>query len=307
MDTVPAAAEPPRHGATMTTAPVPTRADSATSEAPSSRPEPRRARGRLLGLVMAQVRAEVSANLRTPEFMVGVVAIPVLLFAMFGIAARDASWPAGTNVGTFLMASFATYGVMSLAIFTFGVDIANERGRGWLRTLRATPMPPSVYFLGKLAMALLYALAIIATVFGVGVVGAGVRLDPGEWAAMVALLLAGTVAFSTFGFALAYLARPRAATAIGNLIFLPLGFLSGLFRPLTELPDVLADIAPYLPTHHFGRLVWAQIAPESDVVFATAGPEIPLAVSAAWLVGSFVVFGALALLGYRADRADRNG
>lgn len=76
---------------------------------------------------------------------------------------------------------------------------------------------------------------------------------PGRLAATVGVLLLGTVVFSPMGAAIAYWARPRAASTIVNLVFLPLSFLSGFFFPPSQLPDVLQGVAPWLPTFHFGQ------------------------------------------------------
>ena len=258
--------------------------------------------GPAVGLLATQIAAELRGNLRVPEFLIGVVAIPVILYAMFGLPEAGQILPGGTDVGGLLFASMASYGVVSLAIFTFGVDIAQERGRGWLRRLRATPLSMWVYFAAKCAMALVFSVAIVAVILAVAVLVGGVAFDVGRLARTCLMLVAGGVAFSTLGFSLAYWARPRAATAIGNLVFLPLSFASGFFFPLERLPEVVQDLAPYLPTYHFGQLVWNQLAPAVDVVAFGAPAPGSMAVHAAWVAGSFVFFAAVAVVGYRRDR-----
>lgn len=269
------------------------------SAVPTRRGSPRAA----LRILVAQVTAEVRANLRVPEFLVGAVSVPILLYAMFGSAEAGSTLPDGTPVAAMMAVSFAAYGIVSLAIFTFGVDVAQERDRGWLRTRRVTPLPTWVYFAAKVVMALVYATLILAGITAFAVVLGDVRLPVATWLRLWPILLSGAVVFSTFGFAIAWLVRPRAASAIGNLLFLPLSFASGFFFPLSELPTFLAQAAPWLPTYHFGRVVWAQLATPADV-------ETWLGVPAggsmwphlAWMAGSFVGFGLLALYGFRRDR-----
>lgn len=257
--------------------------------------------GTRLGLLGAQILAEFKQNVRVPEYAIGVLAVPIILYAMFGLTNTGQKMPGGTDVGTILIGSFGAYGVVSLAIFTFGVDVAQERGKGWLRRLRSTPMPMWVYFVGKTAMALIFAVLIVAgitataTVFG----GASVELD--RLVRTTVVLLGGTIVFSTMGYALAFWTRPKAATAIGNLLFLPLSFVSGFFQPLGMLPQFLQDAAPWLPTYHFGRLVWSQIAPASDVAQLTGQPLDSLTVHVVWVLGAFVVFGVLTVIGYQRD------
>lgn len=277
------------------TVPVP------VGQQPTSRSVNARPTGSVARLLLAQIVAEVRRNLRAPEYMIVVVALPVLLFAMFGLAETGNILPRGTDVGAVLFASLTAYGVISLAIFTFGVDVAQERGSGWLRRLRVTPMPLWVYLTGKVAMAIVYAAAIVLAVLAVAAFAGGIAFTVDRALRTALVVMSGAVAFSTMGFALAFWARPRAATAIGNLIFMPLAFTSGLFYSLNGIPTVLQDIAPFLPTYHFGQLAWNQIAPVADVVaFGSPEPE-SLLVHAAWVAGSFVVFGLVAVVGYRRD------
>jgi len=275
--------------------------------ASTSNPPPRslsanaRPTGGAVRLLRAQIAAELRGNLRVPEYIIGVVAVPVILYVMFGLPNAGRLLPGGTDIGAMQVVSMSCYGVVSLAIFTFGVDAAQERGEGWLRRLRATPMPMWAYFAAKIVMALVFTLLIVVLTTAVAVLLGHITVDLARLAASVGLLLLGTVAFSTAGFALAYWARSKAASAIGNLIFLPLSFLSGFFYPVTALPSMLQGIAPWLPTYHFGQLVWGQVAPTADVI-AYGSPEPgPLWVHLAWVLASFVGFGALAVAGYRRD------
>jgi ABC-2 type transport system permease protein len=259
-----------------------------------------RTNGGAFGLAVRQTRTEFLQNWRMPEFMIGVVAIPAILYLMFGLPNAGERLAGGTDVGAMMLASFGGYGLVSLAIFTFGVDIAQERGRGWWRVLRASPVPSWVYFVAKIMMALIYGIVIIALLSAIAIVLGGVELSLSRWLAISAMLLTGAVVFAPFGFALAFFARPRAASTIGNLIFLPLSFASGFFFPLSELPTFVQDLAPYLPTYHFGQLVWSQVGNTGDVAVFASG-QASNAVHIAWLVGSFVVFGVIALIGYRRD------
>lgn len=258
--------------------------------------------GSLAAMALEQMRSEILSYWRVPEFLVGTVIIPVILFLMFG-SSVDAVLPQGTAVKALMMASFAAYGIVSLAIFTFGGDIAAERGRGWLRLMRATPIPPWVFFAGKFALVTLFGAAILLVVFAAGYL-TGVRLGLETWARAFFTLLLGSLSFSTLGFALGFLARPRAASTIANLVFLPLSFVSGFFFPLNGLPQFVQKLAPYLPTYHFGQLAWGSIGTPADVARFTAQPPESAVGHVLWLLAGFALFGALAIYGYRRDRSE---
>lgn len=277
-----------------------------------TRPRPRPAAGSRqrsgsprLHLVWVTSLIELRSSFRSVEFAVGAIAIPVVLYAMFGLPSGDSLLPAGTPVTLAMLVSIACYGVVSLAIFTFGEDVAKERGRGWPRTLAASPFPTWVYLTGKSASALVHALLIVFVMSLVAATAGGVRLTALEWLTLGATLVSGVVLFSTMGFAIAYLARPRAATVITNLIFLPLSFASGFFFPLGELPDIVGKIAQWLPTYHFGQLAYRTAMPVDDVEFWVGREAQEWWIHAVWIALSAVTMGAVTLLAARRESVTR--
>jgi ABC-2 type transport system permease protein len=269
-------------------------------------PSALRTRG-ITAALAAQVRSDFLQNLRMPEFLIGVVIFPVMLYLMFGLPNAGQTLPRGTSVGAFMTGSFAAYGMLAVALFAFGVDIAHERGRGWLVLMRATPVPAWVYFVAKLAVAALFASIMLALLFAVAAAFAGVRLPLERWLQLSFTLLVGGLSFSTLGFALGYWASPRGASPIANLVYLPLAFASGLFFPLRDLPEVLQRLAPYLPTYHFGQLVWQAVGSAEDIALLSGTVGGGSVTHVTWLAATFVVFGALAVIGYRRDRVRQHG
>jgi ABC-2 type transport system permease protein len=262
-----------------------------------------------LRLVAVQALVELRATARSLEFVIVAVALPTLLYAMFGLpsAAPTNVLPDGTHVGTMMLVSLCAYGVVSLAIFTFGEQLARERGRGWIRTMRATPLPLWSHLTAKVVVALCSAILIVASTGALALVAGNVRLDLATWLRLTATLLAGVLAFSVLGFAIAFATRPRAATAIANLLFLPLSFLSGFFVPLAELPAVLRELAVWLPTYHFGQLAWRQVAPPAGIEAWVGIAPAATGSHVAWVVGATLVFGAVALVAARREGVTRRG
>ena len=259
--------------------------------------------GGVLAMLGTQIRSEVTRYRRMPEYFIGVVILPVILFAMFGLPNAGNTLPGGTTVVAMIFVSFACYGVVSQALFSFGAELAAERQKGWLRRLRATPMPMWVYFAGKLAMNLVFTLTIAAAMALLAQVAGDGDFDGGRLLWACAVLLLGTVVFSPMGAAIAYLVRPKAVGTIVNLVFLPLSFASGFFFPLRQLPEVLQDFAPWLPTYHFGQLARDAMAPAGDVELyggpSTGGTSLHLAVMLGWCA----VCVAATVWGYRREAA----
>ena len=252
-------------------------------------------------LLMTQATMEVRRYHRIPEYFIGVVVLPIILYAMFGLGDAGKILPLGTDIGAMMFVSIGCYGVVSEALFSFGGELAEERSKGWLRRLRATPMPMWVYFAGKVALNLVFTLVSLAGMAAVAVVVRHVTFDPSRLVATITILLTGVVLFSTMGSAIAYWVRPRAVSTIVNLVFLPLSFLSGFFYPLDQLPQVFAKVAQVLPTYHFGQLAWGVMAPAQDVASFGNPPSGTTVGHLAVIVGWFVGCGILTVLGYRRE------
>ena len=64
-----------------------------------------------------------------------------MFYVLFGIVLGRDNPANRDETATYLLATMACYGVMGVAMFSFGVGIAMERGQGWLQVKRASPMP----------------------------------------------------------------------------------------------------------------------------------------------------------------------
>lgn len=266
-----------------------------------------RPNGGRAGLVALAAWTELRSSLRAPEFAAGAIGIPLLLYGMFGLSNARNALPGGSSVGLAMLVSMSLYGTISLAIFVFGEDVAGERGRGWTRTMRATPLPTTAYLAGKVANAVAIATVIVVAMSLLAALAGGIELTADRWPALMATAIAAVVVFAPLGFAIAYAVRPRAAAVISNLIFLPLSFASGFFIPLGELPAVLQRVAEFLPTFHFGQLAYRVVMPDADVEFWTAAPTRPLWVHVAWVVGFAVLLTVVALAAARREAVTRRG
>jgi len=247
-------------------------------------------------MIVAQSRSEFLRLIRVPAFSIPVLAFPVMFYSLFGLpwAHRHID---GIDVGSYEMASFGAYAVISVALFAFGVTVANDRGSKTTVLMRATPMSPTAYLVGKTLATLVFALLAIAALFAFAAITGGIRLQPLLWLVLAARLLLGVFPFLTLGFAVGYLAGPNSAVAILQLINLPMSFASGLFVPLDDLPLYVRSIAPYLPAYHFGQLAWG----------AMGAPVEPIVTTVLWLFGFTVVFAAIAIRSYYREESKTFG
>jgi ABC-2 type transport system permease protein len=204
-------------------------------------------------IYLTEARHEFLKLMRIPIFAVSTIALPVMFYLLFGVAfAGDQA--GGVGRSTYMLATYGTFGVIGAALFGFGVSVAVERGQGWMRLKRVSPMPPQAYFVAKVVMSTTVSTLIIGALFVLGATLGGVRMPAEQWVSLGFVLLLGALPFSAMGLAFGYLVGPNSAPAMLNLIYLPMAFASGLWIPIHQLPAFVQGIAPALPPYHFAQL-----------------------------------------------------
>jgi len=218
-------------------------------------------------MLWTQTRAMVTNTLRIPAFSLTTIILPIMFFAFFGLShVHDRIPGSSLSVGAYLMASFGAYAVSSAMVFNFGIGAAVARAQKLDLLQRATPLPPAVAIAANVINAMVFALlSLIALFLFVFIVG-GVRLPVETWLSLTFRLLAGVLPLIGLGMAIGYSAGPNSAPAVANLIYLPMSFASGLFIPVSQLPDFIQKIAPLLPTYHYGQLAWNAIGADTESV-----------------------------------------
>jgi ABC-2 type transport system permease protein len=240
-------------------------------------------------LALAYARVETLQLVRVPTYALATLAFPFAGLVLFGRQFVDAEPER-------LLGGFAATAVLAIAFFQFGVGVAADRMYQWETYLRTLPAGPIVRLGGRVLSALAFSCVAVALV----AVSAAALYDarPAPWrvAALVAVLLLGSVPFALLGLALGYWLPPRAALPVANLLFLPLAVAGFLWsRPPEDFPRD-ADVASQLvPTRS-----WAELL---DAV-ATGDHPLPLHHVAALLAWAGVFFG-LAWWGYRRDEGER--
>lgn len=238
-------------------------------------------------LVLVHARAATLELLRYPAFSVPTLAFPALSFILF-VAPRNDADP------TLLLASFAGFAVLAVAFFQFGVGIATERESPWERYLRTLPLRTRTRFAARIVSAALFGIASAGLAVTAALATTDARLTGTRWLGLALALLLGSVPFALLGIALGYMASPRGALPLANILYLVLAFLGGLWTTPARLPGAIASVSPLVPTRQFGDVLWG-------------AAEGHLWQPCAWLVlaGWAIALGFAAAWGYHRDEGRR--
>lgn len=250
-----------------------------------------------LRIHLLEIKYEFLKAWRMPAYTLPTLLFPVFFYMFFGVAFGGRAVGA-VKMAEYLIATYGAFGVIGAALFGFGVSVAIERGQGWLEAKRTTPMPISAYFVSKLAMAAIFSTIIVVLLFAMGALMGGVTLPIATAAAMLGVLVAGSITFCALGLAFGFLAGPNSAAPIVNLVYLPMGFLSGLWIPIAFLPKPVQEVATWLPAYHFSQLALKTIgASRGDSSLYHIG----------MMAAATLLFGLVAYWGYRRDEGKTYG
>lgn len=143
------------------------------------------------------------------------------------------------------------YGIAIGATFGAAMTLVTWREKKVLRRLRLAPVPTSSVVGSRVLVSIGVALIQLFIFVAVAMLPfLGLQLS-GAWIMAIPLVICGTLAFLSIGLVVGAVAKTaEGASALANLITLPMAFLSGAFIPLVAAPDWITVVSKVLPLGH---------------------------------------------------------
>lgn len=237
-----------------------------------------------MSLFFHQLRSEQLVFWRSREAAVFIFIFPIMLFLLLG-SVYDGTTDEGWALSDALLVGLIGYGAANTAFAGLAITLVVRREDGLLKRLRGTPLPAPVYGLAVLASTLTVFLVQVLVLIGIGMTLFGAHFPDRPFSLLLAIVI-GALSFAGLGVAAAALIRSsEGASAVVNVIVLPMAFLSGSFGPTRSLPQALEALADVLPLKHLLEVIEG-IYLENEHVFAHPGS---LAVVAAWGLAGILV------------------
>jgi ABC-2 type transport system permease protein len=249
---------------------------------------------RLARLGLRQIGSEIKQFLRNKQAVVFTMGFPIILLVIFGsIFSGDLG--GGVRFTQYFVTGMIASGLMVTGFQALAIQIPIERDRGVLKRLAGTPMPRSVYFIGKVGMVLAIAAAETVLLLAVAVPFFDVTLPTtlDRWLTLLWVSLLGITACTLGGIAFSSLAKSgRGAPALATPVALVLQFISGVFFVFTELPPWMQQVAALFPLKWMCQGMRAVFLPDSFESQEAAGTwelgRVAL-VLLAWCVGGLIL------------------
>lgn len=220
---------------------------------------------------------EILHFVRRPGRVIAALGQPVLLWLLLGSGLGSAFEFAGENYLVFFFPGMVFLIVLFSTIFST-ISVIEDRQRGFLRAVLASPSSRSAIVVGKLLGS-----STIAVGQGVAVLllapWAGLTWTPATLLLSIALLFLYALALSGLGLALAWRSESTAEYhAAMNFLLLPMWLLSGALFPAAKSPFWLAVLLSVNPLR-YGVDGLRSLLSGVPSGAAGAGP-------AAWIVGA---------------------
>jgi ABC-2 type transport system permease protein len=243
---------------------------------------------------------ELKMYFREKEAVFFSFAFPIIMLAMFAMIFSDSfgegdAADAGVNAARFFLPGMVAAGVMLTSSQSMALSVAVERDDGTLKRLRATPMPPVSYFLGKVGLVAITSLAQFLLLIAVARFAFGVQLptDAGRWVSFVWVFLLGVASGTVLG--IAYSSLATSSRSVGAIVIAPaliLQFISGVYFAFTDLPDWLKQVASVFPLKWIAQGMRSVFFPDSWQTQEMAGTwehGRTAIVIAAWAVAGLLI------------------
>ena len=200
-----------------------------------------------------EVRTQQLLFWRNKESAVFVFVFPPMLYLLLGAVYNGQI--GGYRAADALLVGLVGYGCANTAFAGLAITLVIRREAGVLKRIRATPLPPPVYLAAVLTSTLLIFIAQMLVTMALGVFLYDAT-GPRNWLGLGCAVLLGVAAFAGLGFGAAALIRSsEGASAVVNLIVLPMAFLSGSFGPTQGYPAFLKAISDALPLTYLIRIL----------------------------------------------------
>ncbi len=155
------------------------------------------------------------------------------------------------NILHFILPGIIGVSLVSVSLFSIGTTLVGFREQSILKKYGTTPLKKWEYLfahvLGRVILILIQSIWLV----GLGYFLVGISPFDNLFSIVFSLSL-GILAFGGIGLIIGSISQKiESASAISNLVFFPMIFLSGAYFPIDGLSDILSIFVNIIPLYHF--------------------------------------------------------
>lgn len=181
------------------------------------------------------------------------IGLPSVFYLIFSGMMSGSATP--TLVLQTYLFSMTVFSIMSSAFFSIPSTLQSDKTNNWQKMLQHSPVSMIEYYISKLFSALLTFLLSIVVVFSIGHFVRGVNLPAMDWLIIALIILFGSLVFIAIGVLVSLLPSAQLMSVVGNIAYMALAVLGGLWFPLTMFPKWLQSIGKLTPSYQLMQIV----------------------------------------------------
>ena len=180
------------------------------------------------------------------------IGLPSVFYLIFsGVMSSDTP----ISVLRLYLFSMTVFSIMSSAFFSIPSSLQSDKTNNWQKMIQHSPVSMVEYYISKLFSALLTFLLSIVVVFSVGHFVRGVSLPTMDWLIIALIILFGSLVFIAMGVLVSLLPSAQLMSVVGNIAYMALAVLGGLWFPLSMFPAWLRSIGKLMPSYQLMQVV----------------------------------------------------
>jgi len=185
----------------------------------------------------------------------------------------------------FLLPGLLAFMLMNLSIGGSGFNIVEYRRRGILKRLFVTPIEPKDFIVSIVLARMIIVLMQISVILSLSILILDITIV-GSLVSLYGMVMLGTFIFLCIGFSLGSLAKTQEAIRpIVGLVTFPQLILSGVFFPISSMPEIVQPIVSALPLSVVVTGL-RDIANDGVSLFSLNGTALGIFI---WMILSFIL------------------
>lgn len=209
-------------------------------------------------------KIELKRNLRDRSFFISSFVLPLVFYFLYNLMFQRGDVD-GSSWAKYSMVSMISFGIMGNAIGSFGIQVANHQKNKWYEYLKVSTIDEKIYSISKVLAYLILTFFFIIFFFIFAYFYQGVSLTLQQYFLLVLSLTVGSIVFLILALVIGQM--KDSAQPIGNLIYLLLSFLGGLWIPIASMPSFMRDFASVLPSYSYAHLGWKILSEQTVSLF----------------------------------------
>lgn len=194
------------------------------------------------------------------------IILPVFMYFMFGTGkSHSTEWVGNANVAAAILVNMTLYSTC-VTNSSIGANVTLERVSRVNRLYAITPTSSVCLLFARILSGISVTALVNALVFAIGWL-TDAKMNPETWTFSYLIIVGVSILPFTIGVAFAFLIRNEGAFSAVSCVIVISAFASGMFIPLSQMGDFIANIAPFTPFYGMVKISSGVIYGWQDFTF----------------------------------------